>query len=237
VDILNTAIGHIVKLVDALSIVLNIPLPHRMSAFSLNGMSTIFPQFMQDSKVYILSPITWQYSRERLRGVNWVTMADLQAKASQMGVESSSKHTVPSNVDDYNDMTINSDFSQAIVLLQANIVTLCIKSGLQASSLWPAEALLLNLKTLEMFAERALAKRTVFEVQDTSAHCEDESFIALKKSFCERFSTADVAQPDIPLKDQLSPDDIQSIPIVTPPPTTIHDDEWDLVNADISDYA
>ena len=46
------------------------------------------------------------------------------------------------------------DFAVALQLLQNNIITLCIRTGVPVSKLWPAEAMLLNLHELEKFCQR-----------------------------------------------------------------------------------
>ena len=42
------------------------------------------------------------------------------------------------------------DFATCMQLLQNNVVALCIRSGVQVSEMWPAEALLLNLDLLRI---------------------------------------------------------------------------------------
>jgi hypothetical protein len=43
----------------------------------------------------------------------------------------------------------NDSFQQALILLRANVIALCLRSGLRAETLWPPEAILLNMKVLE----------------------------------------------------------------------------------------
>ena len=47
--------------------------------------------------------------------------------------------------------TENSDFSSGLVLLQANVIHLCITTGINPRNLWPPQALLLNLRLLNEF--------------------------------------------------------------------------------------
>jgi hypothetical protein len=51
---------------------------------------------------------------------------------------------------------LNEAFEQALVLLRADVVFLCLQSGLPAAMLWPSEAILLNLHLLQRHMQRAL---------------------------------------------------------------------------------
>ena len=49
------------------------------------------------------------------------------------------------------------EFTIALQLLQNNIVALCIRAGVPVATLWPAEALLLNLHALYVYCKRQIA--------------------------------------------------------------------------------
>lgn len=47
------------------------------------------------------------------------------------------------------DWILNPSFSVALSLFRANVITLCLRSGIEGSVLWPHEAILLNLDVLQ----------------------------------------------------------------------------------------
>lgn len=49
------------------------------------------------------------------------------------------------------------DFAVALQLLQNNVIVLCIRAGVPVSKLWPAEAMLFNLKELDEFCQQQTA--------------------------------------------------------------------------------
>lgn len=49
------------------------------------------------------------------------------------------------------------DFAVALQLLQNNVIILCIRAGVPVAKLWPAEAMLLNLKELDDFCQQQTA--------------------------------------------------------------------------------
>lgn len=73
-----------------------------------------------------------------------------------------------------NDWVINVSFPLALSLFRANIIALCVRSGINPSTLWPPEAILLNLNilylkcieenenSLEEFESRSTLFPTVF---------------------------------------------------------------------------
>ena len=48
------------------------------------------------------------------------------------------------------DWVVNPSFSVALSLFRANVITLCLRCGIEGSALWPHEAVLLNLNLLHM---------------------------------------------------------------------------------------
>lgn len=55
---------------------------------------------------------------------------------------------------------LNDQFEQALTLLRADVVFLCLQSGLPAAVLWPSEAILLNLDLLQRHMQRMLLPAT-----------------------------------------------------------------------------
>ena len=51
---------------------------------------------------------------------------------------------------------LNDTFEQALTLLRADVVFLCLQSALPAAMLWPSEAILLNLDLLQRHMQRML---------------------------------------------------------------------------------
>jgi hypothetical protein len=55
------------------------------------------------------------------------------------------------------EMIHHDDFAVALQLLQNNVIVLCIRAGVPVAKLWPAEAMLLNLKELDAFCQQQTA--------------------------------------------------------------------------------
>lgn len=55
---------------------------------------------------------------------------------------------------------LNESFEQALTLLRADVVFLCVQNGLPAAVLWPSEAILLNLDLLQRHMQRMLQPAT-----------------------------------------------------------------------------
>ena len=47
--------------------------------------------------------------------------------------------------------TLNNSFQAALTLLRANIIVLCIRVGMEPMSLWPSQAILLNLSQFHLY--------------------------------------------------------------------------------------
>jgi hypothetical protein len=93
---------------------------------------------------------------------SWTSMASLRASESRPSVPGSTVSPSPSPSatvlnDGAGDASIktwvpNSSFNKAVALLQADIVALCIQSGIEPEKLWPPPALLMNLSVLHAHA-------------------------------------------------------------------------------------
>lgn len=132
IDTLLSGLCTLAHLVDSLSTCLNIPLPHPISPFDING-PTISPQYAECSPHNLL-PVTVHLLREDYRSFSWKTLADLRKEAFSADMDSS--------------VMINLNFQEALTLLQANIVSLCVKMDIPITTLWPAHCMLLNLNQI-----------------------------------------------------------------------------------------
>lgn len=128
-DCLCTVIFHIAHLIDALSNVLNVPLPHSIDPFELNG-PTISPSFSKNTPCG-LYPVVHHSTRDAYRQFCWITLSQISKYPER-----------------YEDYVINPSFPLSLKLLQANIIVLCLKSGVDAINLSPSCAMLLNLNEL-----------------------------------------------------------------------------------------
>lgn len=136
IDCVLMGIMHIAHAVDALSAALNIPLPHRLYPFDLNG-PLLSPQFAE-STIYPLWPVSFHGLRDQVRDFNWSTLRTLQAEAAADS-----------------DYVINPLFQQTMILLQADILALCMRAGLTAQALYPPAAMLFNLHVLLLHCTRS----------------------------------------------------------------------------------
>lgn len=128
VDAVICALTHLAHLVDGLSACLAIPLPHPIQPHGLNG-PVISPQF-DLNMVYPLLPLTVLSTRDRIRDSNW----ELLETALQR---------------EDGEYIINTSFATvSLILLQADVVSLCLHAGLSAAALYPPPAMLLNLALL-----------------------------------------------------------------------------------------
>ena len=164
VDILTTALSKIAQLTEALAVALNIPLPHPIYTHHHSGSALIAPMYAEGGSAMLLSPISWNISRESFRGFQWISLNEL--KKTQIGLteksssgklsgSSSEPAVVPYDV--HEDLHINPTFSQALLLLEADIISLCVKLGISPATLWPPCALLLNLHMLKEFVDQFIA--------------------------------------------------------------------------------
>ena len=164
---------HISRLLNAISEAMNIPLPHPLIPFTSSGIdSMICPQFDLHSG-FSLTPAFYMNDGVEYQDFSWMTLADIHREAA---VDKSSPcHNTPSSnsspkqdnksedddVGDFNQLSpsigsaekeacfvINDSFEQAVTLLRADVVSLCLHCGMAPSSLRPSEAILLNLDEL-----------------------------------------------------------------------------------------
>lgn len=141
-DLLCTAICHLAHFVDSLSVSLNIPLPHPLSPFELNG-PTISPQYSENQHHNLL-PVSLQILREEYRAFSWKALREIRVD------------TV--NVDPMRcSISTNSYFPEALSLFQANVVTLCLRMGITPESLFPPCCIIKNLYLLRLYLENALS--------------------------------------------------------------------------------
>lgn len=141
---------------DAIATVFNIPLPHPIHANALEG-PTIAPQYGENSP-HLLLPATSISHREQYRSFDWTTLSQLRLQSVENNLQQRG--------DTDNELVINPTFYQSLTLLQADIVTLCLKLGMTASELRPAPCMLLNLYELHQYCRR---KQTMFPTASTGA--------------------------------------------------------------------
>jgi hypothetical protein len=93
----------------------------------------------------------WRYKLQEAKGKSKVKMEEKDN--SRNGIRTSApqaanhKKTDAAIVNE-NDWITNVSFPLALSLFRANIIALCVRSGIDSSTLWPPEAILLNLNTL-----------------------------------------------------------------------------------------
>jgi hypothetical protein len=168
IDAVIAALIHVVHLTDSVSTSLNIPLPHKLHPFALNG-PLISPQFAADA-LYPLLPVTIQSNRNSIRGFTWKSINTLRKAGLQECTRPD--HTLLNPIGeqmDFPEHTPNPIFAQTMVLLQADILALCIQSGIKADDLFPPQAMLLNLNRLQQHCEQQ-------QVHIQPVHTEDSHF-------------------------------------------------------------
>ena len=198
-DVVATALAHIAHLVDALSATLNIPLPHPLLPFQstesrVSAQHDLWARAQTPNLSYSLCPAK-QVSHEGFKEFDWTSLDQLPTgREAGRNVEPFGTHpqaTTSSNRavvvkaivnGDMREYALNSNFSAALVLLQANVVALCVRAGLSAESLWPAEAMLLNLHLLHQHCahvvnEEKITLLSTQEVPIINAISEGDAFM------------------------------------------------------------
>lgn len=244
-DIVGTVLGHISQLMDAVATVLNISLSHPVRPFTWNGLSAISPQFAEDSKAYCLCPLTMHNNRDSLRDFDWMSMEEL----SKFKKSKDPAHNFEPNglvVD--STATVNPEFPKALMLLRADVVSLCLKVGLHPSKLWPSEAMLLNLKLLEEHIDLLISQfggELATDLVNSLSAGSEETITFIKEKFCRRYvplhltTSTDPHEIDWIFQDQQN-DEIDGTPdnesvvedadVEESTNSNNGDDEWDLVD-------
>lgn len=129
-------------------------------------------------------------NRDTLREFNWMSMKSfVEEKKKRTALQVDGENA--SDDYDLDEMgAINPDFPKALMLLKANVVSLCGKFGLHPSKLWPSDAMLLNLKLLEEHTHSLLGTHTETDyplLSLSSENWEDEATNILKEKLCNRF--------------------------------------------------
>lgn len=190
VDVVIAAVAHIAHMVDSLSATLNIPLPHPLLPFEatdcmVSAQQDLVARAHVKDCCYSLAPAVFMNERAGFREFDWTTLNELPIVPPQPELEnplSPAAPAVPTTTalpnaafdqqvvintgpgGEVREYAINSNFPAALVLLQANVVSLCLKVGLAPESLWPAEAMLLNLHLLKKHYEQAVSRNNAFLV-------------------------------------------------------------------------
>lgn len=177
-DIVTTAIAHIAHLVDGLSATLNIPLPHPLYPFEatdclVSAQQDLWARAQVKECCVSLCPATLVNDRSAYRGFDWTTLRELPSVPVDAKLpHGESHHTHHNNArgsaasfepvavvntgihGEVREYAVNASFPSALVLLQADVVALCLAAGLEGEHLWPAEAMLLNLHLLQTHCEQ-----------------------------------------------------------------------------------
>lgn len=149
---LCTVLCHVVHFLDSLSTSLNIPLPHPISPFEPNG-PTIAPQYSEHQPHQLL-PVSIHSLREEYRMLSWLTLRSIRDESSR-----------PNN----SVIGLNAYFPEALSLLQANIIALCLRMGLQPQHLLPAHDIVGNLCRIEKELHRILSSPVTQQIELQSA--------------------------------------------------------------------
>lgn len=147
------ALSHIAHLVDALSSALNIPLLHPIVMVSATECM-ISPHYNLTA-CYSLSPVTHLNTRAKHELFHWLTPAEVKKSNS-----SSAKNDLTSQSSDTSNYFVNSSFPLALTLLQADIIALCLRAGLSPDSVWPPQAMLLNLHELLVLCAKCVKRNS-----------------------------------------------------------------------------
>jgi hypothetical protein len=178
VDAVTTAVAHIAHLVDALSGILNVLLPHPLYPFEaadclVSAQQDLWARAQVRGSCYSLAPATLMNDRTHFRDFDWATLHELsscQAESAGQYTEASVgaapqaggpafQYELPVVLKAKDgqrraaEYSLNPNFPTALVLLQANIVALCLRAGMLAEDMWPPEAMLFNLSLLSRHCE------------------------------------------------------------------------------------
>lgn len=148
------ALSHVAHLVDALSSALNIPLTHPIVTVSATECM-ISPHYNLGA-CYSLSPVTHINTRAKHESFNWLTPVEVR-KNNSIGAQR--KDGISQNID-LREFEVNRAFPQALTLLQANVVALCLRAGLPPDGIWPPQAILLNLHELLVLCAKCVKRNS-----------------------------------------------------------------------------
>lgn len=139
-EIVSAGLGHVAHLLETIATVLNVPLPHPVKPFGAFDYAVICPQGRLDSYLplcpFILGNAVHNRQPPWVLSRRCPSQADLEAEG----------------------WVLNTVFLEALALLRADVVCLCLKVGVPLPSLWPAECLLLNLYSIQGRASLSCAQ-------------------------------------------------------------------------------
>ncbi len=173
------ALSHIAHLCDAVAAALNIPLPHPLMPFTTTEC-LVSPQYDLTS-CFSLSPVIHINDRAAHEPFSWKTINSVNKATADAGRDgpysrespsSSSKKefTAPAASDDKH--IVNPAFPQALTLLQADVVSLCMHAGIPPEFLWPPPAMLLNLHELFVLCVKCVKKNSAISSAAAAASTE-----------------------------------------------------------------
>lgn len=94
----------------------------------------------------------WRYKVSEVKGKRKLKMEE--KKNSRNAIRTPPPQTASNNetgdaaIGNESDWITNPSFPLALSIFRANVIALCVRSGIDPSALWPSEAILLNLNTL-----------------------------------------------------------------------------------------
>jgi hypothetical protein len=119
---------------------------------------TMDNESVQQRLHYAISAKVCEEGYKHTHGPRSVTTFDLKPPSSSSSSSSSSSQgRMDTNNTREETLKQEEHFKIALELLQNNIVALCVHSGVPVSSLWPAEAMLLNLHSFMLFCREEIS--------------------------------------------------------------------------------
>lgn len=166
---LAPAISYITHLVDALAAALNVPLPHPLNPFEgsdpmVSAQHDLWARANVRSACYSLSPATHMNDRSRFLDFSWTSLLNLHPQPSsnvahaphammthvdsKPNADTAAAKESSRKIEQEAEYVVNPNFPASLVLLQADVIALCMRAGIAPEDLYPPEAMLYNLHLL-----------------------------------------------------------------------------------------
>ena len=104
--------------------------------------SAICPQYSE--KTYYLTPVFYDDSNQKIQQFSHKTIGEIK-KQNEFLFNKKNEF-----FKDDHSYILNESFSEALLLLRANVISLCVYGGVPITKIWPPEAILLNLHQLHL---------------------------------------------------------------------------------------
>eukprot|EP01035_Chromulina_nebulosa_P019697 gene19697-25619_t len=169
--IITTALTHICHLVDCLSTVLNIQLPHRINPFTDNYCSTITTQvtLSEDERrtTQILAQAIHRNKGSKISStIKHESLQTLSEQLNQIKLNNQNIKSFP--------WKVIPSFRPGLDLLKANVIILCLKAGVAPEALYPPQAIInsdknseVNMPYVDLTKEKDWA---IVEIDDSSKY-------------------------------------------------------------------